>query len=281
MARRSFTGLGRIYWVKSIADPKKPTAAEVKAGVELTRSVKRDGLKTPTSVNTIDISDASSLWNKSAPGTKGGDQITINGWRESLATEDKIWATLKDEEQGFLCVTRWGNAQDATTGIGSGEAVTPTVDPKEGDRFEVYTCTVSSRAMDDIGNDANAATFVLTQTDVPQFDAVIAGPKQRTLTTPSNVRTKTGTQPKATEFEVEYEEPDSDFTKFEVTAEKTGGGGKLTGAVGQSGKAKNAKFTGATANTDYDVTVIAKGNGGNIKDSKPGKTTSPIHTAAA
>ncbi|WEB41513.1 hypothetical protein MOV08_21065 [Streptomyces yunnanensis] len=171
MARRSFTGLGRIYWVPTLADPAAPTVAEIKAGTEITTSVKRDGLDIPRSVETIDISDASSRVNKTGPGTMGGDAVTINAWRDSDRTLDTAWNTLIEDEVGYLVVNRWGNAQDTRTGLGAG-ADKP-ADAAKGDRIEVYQCTVMSRAMDTIGAEANACTITLTQGGIPQLDAVV------------------------------------------------------------------------------------------------------------
>ncbi|MFE7609247.1 phage tail tube protein [Streptomyces celluloflavus] len=174
MARRSFTGLGRIYWVPTVADPAAPTTAEIEAGTELTSSVKRDGLDIPRSAETIDISDAGSRVNKSAPGTIGGDAVTITAWRDSDPTLDIAWATLVDDATGYLVVNRWGNKQDEKSGLGTGAEAVKTVAPAAGDRVEVYECTVTSRAMDAIGTDANSATITLTQGGIPQLDAAVA-----------------------------------------------------------------------------------------------------------
>lgn len=284
MARRSFTGLGRIYWVpgeKTIQDPLKPKASEiVTTGKEITHLVKRDGLKTPTSTNTIDISDASSLWNKSAPGTKGGDAITINGWRESLRTDDLVWNLMKDEEMGFLVVSRWGNAQDTQTGLGKGQSAVPPAVPTLDDRVEVYTCTVTARASDDIGNDANAVTITLTQTGAPAFDAVVVGTTVlKKLKTPTAIKEKG--KAAATSCEVEWGVVDKATSyKAEAKVHTYADGeepetheGTVTEGDYVDGKPSSmaASFTGLTTKTQYDVTVIAVGDHLSDADSDPAK----------
>ncbi|WP_424216025.1 hypothetical protein ACN20G_28165 (plasmid) [Streptomyces sp. BI20] len=282
MARRSFTGLGRIYWCKQITDVLKPAAAEIAAGDEITHLVKRDGLKTPTSTNTIDISDASSLWNKSAPGTKGGDAITINAWRDSLGTADLVWNLMRDEEMGFLVVSRWGNAQDKATGLGKGPSAMPPAKPTLDDRVEVYTCTVTARASDDIGTDANAVTITLGQTGAPSFDAVVTGTTAvKKLPAPASVKAK-GT-PKATEFEVEWPVVAKAVSYKASAVKHTFADGEepvtVEGVVAEGdyvdGKptTMGAAFTGLTTATQYDVTVVAVGDHLQDGDSDPAKTS--------
>lgn len=132
--------------------------------------VTRDGLKTPSSGNTIDASDIGSRFNKTAPGTYGGDAAEITAHRDSKSASDKAWTTLTQDTTGFLIVARSGLGQNATTGIG-----TKAGPATAGDRVEVLPITVIARAMADTGDNETAKfTASLAITGEPAQDAVVA-----------------------------------------------------------------------------------------------------------
>ena len=167
MSREQFTGRGSLLWVEGaagIVDAAAPTATELAAGVDLTDLLTRDGLSTPNTGNTIDLSDAGSLFNKTGRGSHGGDAGSLTFYRDSLAANDKAWTSLEDGTQGFFVVARWGWAADAETGLGTKKG-TPTAD----DRCEVYPSTIISRAMNDTAdNEAHKFVASVGFTDEPQ-----------------------------------------------------------------------------------------------------------------
>ncbi|MER8083847.1 hypothetical protein ABTZ57_01460 [Streptomyces sp. NPDC094048] len=169
MPRYGTTGRIGIVFAPTVADPSKPTAAEIAAGTNLSDHVTRDGLKTPSSGNTIDAADIGSRFNKTAPGTYGGDAAEITAHRDSQGADDLAWNTLEKDAIGFLIVARAGFSQDATTGLGSKSGVA-----KAGDRVEVLPVTVISRAMNDTGdNETSKFTASLAITGEPEQDAVV------------------------------------------------------------------------------------------------------------
>ncbi|MDT0477401.1 hypothetical protein RM863_35295 [Streptomyces sp. DSM 41014] len=170
MARYGTTGRIAIYFAPTIASMAAPKVSEISAGVNLSDYVTRDGLKTPSSGNTIDAADIGSRFNKTAPGTYGGDAAEITAHRDSKSTTDLAWSTLPQDAIGFLIVARQGFAQSVTTGLGT-KAGTPTV----ADRCEVYPVTVISRAANDTGdNETSKFTASLAITGEPAQDAVVA-----------------------------------------------------------------------------------------------------------
>lgn len=170
MPRYGITGRIAVYWVPSIASLAAPTVAEITAGVNLTPYMLRDGLKTPSTGNTIDAADAATRFNSTAPGTYGGDAGSYKGHRDSKSTTDLAWTTLVKDAAGFLVVARAGFHQNATTGLGS-----PTGTPTVADRCETYPSTVISRAEEDTAeNQTDQFTAMLAFTGEPNQDAVVA-----------------------------------------------------------------------------------------------------------
>ncbi|MEV4437483.1 hypothetical protein AB0K09_00450 [Streptomyces sp. NPDC049577] len=173
MARYGSTGKIAIVFAPAVADTAAPTVAEITAGTNLSDYITRDGLKTPSSGNTIDASDIGSRFNKTAAGTYGGDAAEITAHRGSKgggSGDDKAWTTLTQDTVGFLVIGRPGLGQNATTGIG-----TKAGPATAGDRVEVYPVTVISRAMADTGDNETAKfTASMAITGEPAQDAVVA-----------------------------------------------------------------------------------------------------------
>ncbi|MGH3448676.1 MAG: hypothetical protein ACRDP4_13740 [Nocardioidaceae bacterium] len=173
MARVQFTGQGSVKFITGadgVADVSAPTASELAAGVDITKFLTRDGLKTPNTGNTIDLSDASSLFNKTGRGSHGGDAAELTCYRDSASDTDDAWTTFVEGTIGFLVPARFGWAQDATTGLGTADG-----DPTAADRCEVYPVTVISRAVADTAdNEATKFVVTLAITDEPALSAVVA-----------------------------------------------------------------------------------------------------------
>jgi hypothetical protein len=159
-----------VKFVTAVAAKAAPTVTELTGGTDLTGFLTRDGLKTPATGNTVDISDASSLFNSTAPGSYGGDAAELTCYRDTLGTNDTAWTALERGTIGFLVVARAGWGQSATTGIGTNDGT-----PTAADRCEVYPVTVISRAMNDTAdNEASKFTCSLAITAEPADDAVVA-----------------------------------------------------------------------------------------------------------
>ena len=170
MARIQPTGTIAIQFVPTVADKTAPTVTELGAGTDLTPFVTRDGLKTPATGNTVDISDVSDLFNSTAPGSYGGDAAELTCYRDTKESADLAWTTLPRGTTGFLVVARSGFGQDSETGMGSNDGT-----PTAGDRCEVYPVTVISRAMNDTAdNEASKFTCSLAITAPPADDASVA-----------------------------------------------------------------------------------------------------------
>ncbi|WP_333770945.1 phage tail tube protein [Streptomyces sp. IBSBF 2435] len=170
MPRYGTTGNIAVRFAPTVVDMAAPTAAEVTAGVNLTNHMTRDGLKTPSTGNTIDAADAGSRFNATAPGTYGGDAAEYTGHRDSKTANDLAWTTLEAGTAGFLIVARAGFHQNATTGLGSPDGA-----PTAADRCEVYPVTVISRAPSDTGDNETAKfTAQMAITGEPVQDAVVA-----------------------------------------------------------------------------------------------------------
>ncbi|HXH57724.1 hypothetical protein [Iamia sp.] len=115
MARRGSTEVIRVWYVATLATPSAPSAAAVTAGVDLTPFLTRDGLTTPNSGSTLDVSDASSRQNKTAAGTFGGDPIELKLNRDDTPANDTAWVTLPRGTAGYIVVRRFGGSAVAAT----------------------------------------------------------------------------------------------------------------------------------------------------------------------
>lgn len=167
MVRSIAPGQLRANWVPSISNTAAPTAAEINAGTNLSLQMRRDGLDVPLEGNVVDSSDVSSKLNKTAPGTYGGDTLTLRFRLDrTRTTVDPTKAVLTaptattDGAAGYLVVRRIG---------GSGNTFAAT------DRVDVYPAQVSSQSDDAISdNDTQSWTAKLAVTgDVQREVAVV------------------------------------------------------------------------------------------------------------
>lgn len=114
MARKQFTGEGRVDFVPTIADPSAPTVAELAAGTPLTGQLTGDGIPNiPLEGSTIDISDGASKFNKTAPGTFGGQQIEMMLYRDSETGSETAYTALPRDTAGFIVIRRYGGSTTA------------------------------------------------------------------------------------------------------------------------------------------------------------------------
>lgn len=169
MSRTQLRGVGSVVWCSAVANKNAPTAAEILAGIRLQGMMTNDGLKTPATGKTIDGSDAGDLFNKSLPGSYGGDMGSYTGYRDTKSAVDVPWSTLPQGASGYLVVAWAGFAQDSN---GKG---TPTGTATAGDRCEVWPSNVISRSRND-PSDGKLTTFTasLSFYDSPAQDAVVA-----------------------------------------------------------------------------------------------------------
>lgn len=158
MAREQSTGVIRIWWLPAVpANKAAPTLAEITAGVDLTPYLRRDGFNSPKSGNTADTSDAASRYNKTAPGTYGGDPIAANFYRDSVGGSDLAWNTLIPPSEvtpngtaGAWLVRRFGGSSVAAA---------------SGQRVEVWPAAVISAEMANIA--ANEAQYFVATCSIP------------------------------------------------------------------------------------------------------------------
>lgn len=173
MSRYGTSGNLGLYFVPTIADMASPTVTEITAGVDLQAYVTRDGIKTPATANTVDASVVGSAFTPQAPGTYGGDALTLTcqrGSKGGVGGDDLAWSTFIRNTPGFVVIARSGWSQSVTTGLGD-----PTSTPAAGDRVEVYPVMVASRAMADTAeNQTSRFDATLTISADPNLDATVA-----------------------------------------------------------------------------------------------------------
>lgn len=104
MARYQPKGNTRAFWVTTISNTSAPTVAEINAGFELTGYLRGDGITTPQSGSTIDVSSMDSRFNKTAPGTFGGDPNSLKLYRDSVSGTDLAYTTLARDTAGYLVI---------------------------------------------------------------------------------------------------------------------------------------------------------------------------------
>jgi hypothetical protein len=166
MARLQSTGQLRASFVPTISNIAAPTTTEIAAGTDLTPRLKRDGITTPKSGKAADVSDISTGFDKQAPGTYGGDAMTIKAYRDSTGASDTVWTTLVPPSSslpngtaGYIVIRRFGGS---TTAFASA------------DKVEVWPVSVISREMDPpAANEGQSTTIMLAVTAEPNDGAVI------------------------------------------------------------------------------------------------------------
>ena len=138
-------------WVTTIAVAGAPTSTEVNNGQDLTSFI-RGIPSVPETGNTADTADLSSKFNKRIPASYGGDNITVECWRDD--TTDTAYDTLARGTVGYWVIP-WDGLATAGTYIATSVVW-------------IYPCTIISRGMGTPGRD-EALWFVseAAMTDVP------------------------------------------------------------------------------------------------------------------
>lgn len=154
MARRGSTGVIKAWFVPTVVNISAPTVAEITAGTDLTGHLTRDGLATPSSGSTTDVSDASSRQNKRAAGSFGGDDWTVTLYRDDVAGNDTAWALLVRDLAGFIVIRRFGGSDVAVAAA---------------QKVEVAPIVVISRQMANIA-DNTSVTFTANLAITDEYD---------------------------------------------------------------------------------------------------------------
>jgi hypothetical protein len=165
MGRKMPIGNLRIDFLASVpANIAAPTVAEGNAGVPLSGFLQKDGVKTPKKANTIDIGTVADPYNATAPGTYGGDPVTLHLYRDDVT--DTAWTTLLPVTganpagtSGALLIRRFGGSTTAWAA---------------GNKVEVWPVSVISAEMDDTGESATAFTVTCSVPSPPNDRAVMA-----------------------------------------------------------------------------------------------------------
>jgi hypothetical protein len=136
MARVNPPGVTEAVWVPTIAVAGAPTSAECNGGTDLTSYVR--GIPSiPETGNTADTANLSSKFNSRIPASYGGDNITVELWRDD--TTDVAYTTLTRGSVGNWVIP-WDGL--ATAGLFIATSV-----------VWVYPCTIISRGMGTPGRD--------------------------------------------------------------------------------------------------------------------------------
>ncbi len=159
MARITGAGVLELFYVATVANKSAPTSAELNAGVDLTGFLTDGGLSTPFDGSIVDAADMSSKFNKTAPGTYGGQPLTLELYRDDTA--DTAWSTLTRGTAGYIAIARFGLATKGTWAIG--------------DKVDLWPITVVTRnPADVVRNEMQRFTVECAVTDVPLEDYALA-----------------------------------------------------------------------------------------------------------
>ncbi len=159
MARFIPDGTLRVALVASIADTSAPTSAEMTAGDDITGFVR--ALSTPLEGSTVDVSDALSKYNKTAPGTYGGQEVTLEAFRDDVQANDTVWNALTRGTDTHLVIARRG-------GSGTDGAIA------SGDYVDVWHVQVITRnPADYTRNEPTGFTVSFSVPDEPNEDVTV------------------------------------------------------------------------------------------------------------
>jgi len=158
MGRYINDGILRWFWVTTLSNPPAPSAVQVNAGVELTPfTVTTPDF--PQSGSTADASDIGSAFNKTVPGTYGGDKATATMYLDREDLDNEAWDTFERLDEGYAVVFPYG-----VTGS----------QPGSGDRADVYRCTVITKQRQATArNDTARFTLELSIDEEPLMDVTL------------------------------------------------------------------------------------------------------------
>ena len=159
MARVTGAGVLELFYVATVANASAPTSTELNAGTDLTGFLTDGGISTPFDGSIVDASDMSSKFNKTAPGTYGGQPLTLELYRDDSA--DTAWSTLTRGTSGYIAIARFGLATKGTWAVG--------------DKVDLWPITVITRnPADVVRNEMQRFSVECAVTAVPLEDYTLA-----------------------------------------------------------------------------------------------------------
>lgn len=151
MARFIPDGTLEIVLAPAVADMEEPVLAEVTAGDRATGFLR--SLSTPLEGSVVDISDVSSKFNKTTPGTYGGQEVTMEFYRDDTQAADDMWNLLPRGTTIYAIIARRG-------GTGTGGII------DTGDYVDVWKLEVVTRNPADYAR--NEPTGFMVSCAVPE-----------------------------------------------------------------------------------------------------------------
>lgn len=160
MARFIPDGVLKLTLAPDVDDMTAPTSAEITAGDDATGFLR--AMSTPLEGSTVDISDVSSRYNKTTSGTYGGQEVTMEFYRDDDQAEDTIWNLLPRGTTIYAIIARRG-------GSGTDGAI------DEGDYVDVWQLEVITRNPADYSrNEPTGFTVSFAVPEEPQEDVTVA-----------------------------------------------------------------------------------------------------------
>lgn len=160
MARFIPDGVLKLTLAPAVSDMTAPTLAEVNAGDDATGFLR--AMSTPLEGSTVDVSDVSSKYNKTASGTYGGQEVTMEFYRDDDQTNDTIWNLLPRGTTIYAIIARRG-------GSGTDDAI------DTGDYVDVWKLEVITRNPADYArNEPTGFMVSFAVPEEPQEDVTVA-----------------------------------------------------------------------------------------------------------
>lgn len=145
-----------LGFLPTVADLEAPTAAEITAGVDLTKYL--ISLNAASQGNTVPTPDLSTLFETSIPGTVSAS-FSADFYRDD--DEDLAWNTLPRRTEGVFVLQRFG--------------AEPGVAPAAADPVECWPVVIVSRTASNVSsNTAQTFTVTCSVPEEPVEDAVVA-----------------------------------------------------------------------------------------------------------
>ena len=161
MARFIPDGVLEVVLATAVADMEAPTLAEVTAGTRATGFLR--SLSTPLEGSVVDISDVSSRFNKTTAGTYGGQEASMEFYRDDTQANDTMWNLLPRGTTVYALIARRG-------GSGTGGIITT------GDYVDVWKLEVVTRNPADYSrNEPTGFMVSCAVPEEPQEDVTVAG----------------------------------------------------------------------------------------------------------
>lgn len=130
MARFIPDGVLKVTLAPAVADMEAPSLSEVNAGSDATPFLR--SMSTPLEGSIVDISDVSSRFNKTTSGTYGGQEASMEFYRDDSQAADTMWNLLPRGTTIYAIIARRG-------GSGTDDAITT------GDYVDVWKLEVVTR----------------------------------------------------------------------------------------------------------------------------------------